>query len=373
MTAPRTPFDAVLVVSFGGPLGLDDVRPFLANVLRGRRVAPARLDAVAGHYAHFAGVSPITALTYRQAAGLQARLRDYGPDLPVYVGMRNWQPFLADTLEEMARDGVRRAVGFVTAAHRSYSSCGQYKQNVADARASLAARGLPDVDVRFVGDWYAAEGFVLANATHVAAALGQLPTDLRSRATVVFTAHSIPVSMAEASRYEANLQASARAVMAHLRPMPWAVVYQSRSGRPEDPWLEPDVCDYLRAGYARGELQAVVLCPLGFVSDHVEVLYDLDHEAGALCAALGLPMARARAANDAGPFLDLMADEVRRVYAHGASRVSLPVVSGRPPVQVEGAPPARPAGVTLAGRVDRVDLAAIPTWSPPREPCGGPG
>lgn len=364
MTAPRKPFDAVLVVSFGGPLGMGDVRPFLANVLRGRRVPPARIDAVAEHYAHFEGISPITSLTFRQAAGLQARLRAYGPDLPVYVGMRNWQPFLADTLAEMARDGVRRALGFVTAAHRSYSSCGQYKQNVADARAALLAQGLPDVDVRFVSDWYAAEGFVLANATHIAEALARLPEGVRSEATVVFTAHSIPTPMAAESRYEANLDASARAVMGQLRPHDWAVVYQSRSGRPEDPWLGPDVCDFLREGHASGRLKAVVLCPLGFVSDHVEVLYDLDHEAAAVCASLGLPMARAKAANDAPPFLDLMADVVRQSYARNARGLRLPVVSGKVPAQVEGAPPARPAEITLAGRVDRVSLSAIPTWSP---------
>ena len=149
----NAPFDAVLVVSFGGPQGMDDIRPFLANVLRGRRVSPERVEEVARHYEHFDGVSPITALTMRQAEGLRERLARFGPHLPVYVGMRNWHPFLEDTLAAMSRAGVRRAVGFITAAQKTWSSCGQYKQNVAEARAALRARGMADVEVTFFGQW----------------------------------------------------------------------------------------------------------------------------------------------------------------------------------------------------------------------------
>ncbi len=336
------PFDAVLVVSFGGPQGMDDIRPFLANVLRGRRVSPERLEEVVHHYEHFDGVSPITELTMRQVEGLAARLRRYGPDLPVYVGMRNWKPFLADTLAEMSRAGVRRAIGFITAAQKSYSSCGQYKQNVADARKELVARGLADVEVVFVDDWNTHEGFIRANASHVAAALATLPAALRSKATVVFTAHSIPTPMAAKSMYREHFDEAARAVMDSLRTkLPWVTVYQSRSGRPEDPWLDPDVNDWLRAAHAKGELDAAVLCPIGFLCDHVEVLWDLDREAAETCATLGVPMARARAVNDDPLFLDLMADVVRRTYAQHAEHRRLTIVPANPPERVEGPPPSR--------------------------------
>jgi ferrochelatase len=336
------PFDAVLVVSFGGPQGMDDVRPFLANVLRGRRVSPERIDAVAEHYAHFGGVSPITELTLRQAEGLRARLQRFGPDLPVYVGMRNWKPFLSDTLAAMSAAGVRRAIGFMTAAQKSYSSCGQYKQNVADARRELATKGLADVEVSFVSDWHLHDGFIAANAARVAEALATLPEALRTQATVVFTAHSIPTSMADKSMYRAHFEASARAVMALLRaPLRWATVYQSRSGRPEDPWLGPDVNDYLRE--TRAELRAVVFCPIGFLCDHVEVLWDLDHEAAETCRALQLPFARARAVNDAPLFLDLMTDVVRTHYARHAEHRHLAIVSSSPPERTEGPPPFRGA------------------------------
>jgi ferrochelatase len=191
MTLRHKGFDAVLVVSFGGPQGMDDIRPFLANVLRGRRVSPERLEEVVHHYELFGGVSPITGITLAQAHGLAERLRRHGPSLPVYVGMRNWHPFLEDTLAQMSRDGVRRAVGFITAGHKTYSSCGQYKVNVMEARQALAAKGLADVDVRFVGDWYDREGFVMANAVRVAEAIRALPEALRGEARVVFTMPTI--------------------------------------------------------------------------------------------------------------------------------------------------------------------------------------
>src|SRR5688572_13931769 len=190
-----TPFDAVLLIAFGGPGGPADVRPFLENVLRGRRVTPERVDEVAHHYELFGGVSPLTALTREQAAGLEDRLRSAGRLLPVYVGMRNWHPFLAETLAEMSRAGVRRAVGFIAAAHRSYSSCLQYRENVRDARTELVAKGLPDVEITYVGDWYLHPGFVEAAADQIEAALPALPAELRSDAKLVCTAHSIPGSM----------------------------------------------------------------------------------------------------------------------------------------------------------------------------------
>lgn len=307
------PFDAVLLIAFGGPKGPDDVRPFLANVLRGRRVSPERVEEVAHHYELFRGVSPITDLTMRQAQGLRARLDRNGPVLPVYVGMRNWHPYLRDTMREMAGDGVRRAIGFILAAHRSFSSCTQYRENVRDARADLLGTGIQPPDVVFSGDWHAHAGYVETCARHIEVALSRLPLDVRTAARVVFTAHSIPVSMAERYPYREQLLESARLIAARLNRDDWALVYQSRSGRPEDPWLEPDICDYLRDERDRG-LRAAVIAPIGFVSDHVEVLYDLDHEAAGVCRAMGLPMARAEAANDDPIFLDMIADVVRSTY-----------------------------------------------------------
>jgi ferrochelatase len=314
MTLPSSQsaaFDAVLLISFGGPQGPADIRPFLANVLRGRRVSRARVEEVAHHYERFGGVSPITELTQRQADGLRARLERDGPSLPVYVGMRNWHPYLADTLRDMRQAGVRRAVGFILAAHRSYSSCEQYKRNVVIARRELRDAGLGDVDVTYVGDWHDHDGFVGACASRVQAARDTLPVSMRSRARLVFTAHSIPVSMADGSRYQEQLLESARRIASRAECGDWVLVFQSRSGRPQDPWLEPDICDYLRTERERG-LDAVVICPVGFVSDHVEVLYDLDHEAAEVCRELGIEMRRAPAVNDDPQFLDLMADMVRR-------------------------------------------------------------
>ena len=311
VAAPHSdPFDAVLLISFGGPHGPDDIRPFLANVLRGQSVPPSRVEEVARHYELFGGLSPITELTQRQSAGLGQRLAREGPALPVYVGMRNWHPFLADTLREMANERVRRAVGFILAPHRSYSSCEQYRRNVATARRELRAEGVEDVDVTYVGDWHTHDGFVGACATRVATARQSLPEALRDRARVVFTAHSIPLSMAADSRYRDQLLESARLIASRLGVADWALAFQSRSGRPQDPWLEPDICDYLRAE-RQGGPEAVVICPLGFVADHLEVLYDLDHEAAAVCEELGITMRRAAAINDDPQFLDLMADVVR--------------------------------------------------------------
>ena len=307
------PFDAVLVVAFGGPEGMGDVRPFLANVLRGRRVAPERVEEVAKHYEHFGGVSPLAAITRRQAEGLKAHLAARGLDVPIYLGMRNWHPLLPDTLKTMAQDGVRHAIGFVCAAHRSYSSCTQYRENVVSARRAAVEAGLSDVSVTYVGDWHHHDRFIEVNARHVRAALDTLPAPVRSAARLVFTAHSIPVAMAGAARYRTQLLESSRLVAERLGVTDWALVFQSRSGRPEDPWLEPDVCQYLRAERAAG-LAAAVICPIGFVCDHIEVLYDLDAEAAQVCRDVGLPMARAATVNDDPLFLEMMADEVLKTW-----------------------------------------------------------
>jgi len=333
-------FDAVLLISFGGPQGLDDIRPFLANVLRGRRVSPERVEVVAHHYELFGGVSPITQLTEAQAAGLEHRLGQRGRPLPVHVGMRNWQPYLADTLIRMYDRGVRRAIGFIAAAFHSYSSCQQYRENVADARAALrAAREGGDIDITYVGSWFDHPGFIDVNVSHAQRAIEALPAEVRGAATLVFTAHSIPTPMAERSRYREQLL-SASAAVARRLGRDWALVYQSRSGRPEDPWLEPDICDYLRDERARG-LQAAVICPIGFVCDHIEVLYDLDHEAAQVCRDIGLPMVRAESPNADPLFLDMMADVVVQTLDRFTGR-SLPIVA-QPGSAAQIAQPGRPS------------------------------
>jgi ferrochelatase len=321
----HAPFDSVLVISFGGPQGLDDIRPFLANVLRGRRVSPERVEEVAHHYELFGGVSPITEITRRQAEGLRVRLQAAGHSLPVYIGMRNWHPLLPDTLREMHAAGLRHAIGFIAAAQHSYSSCQQYRENVAAARAALRANG-HDVEVTFGGSWFDHPLFIEANAAHVRQALATLPESVRAGARLVFTAHSIPLHMAQSSQYETQLRESGRLVAERAGMREWALVYQSRSGRPGDPWLEPDVCDYLRRERAAG-LSAAVLCPIGFVSDHVEVLYDLDREAAEVCREVGLPMARAESVNDDPRFLDMMADVVLRTIKRHEHGRPLPLVT----------------------------------------------
>ena len=318
-------FDSVLIVSFGGPQGLADVRPFLANVLRGRRVSPERVEEVAHHYELFGGVSPITEVTRRQARGLQERLAAQGHALPVYVGMRNWYPLLPDTLREMYAAGHRHAVGFITAAQHSYSSCQQYRENVAAAREELRRDG-QDVDITFAGSWFDHPLWVAANAAHVSEAFARLPDALRAEARLVFTAHSIPTSMAERSQYQKQLTTSSELVANEAGVRDWSLVYQSRSGRPGDPWLEPDVCDYLRRARENG-LRAAVLCPIGFVCDHIEVLYDLDREAAQVCRDVGLAMTRAEAVNDDPQFLDMMADVVRTMIRRYERGRPLPLTS----------------------------------------------
>jgi ferrochelatase len=328
-------FDSVLVISFGGPRGRDDIRPFLANVLRGRRVAPGRIEEVAHHYELFDGVSPLNRIKLQQADGLQRGLAAAGRPLPVYVGMRNWHPYLADTLRAMHAAGHRRAVGFIGAAHHSYSSCQQYRENVAAAREEIRREGI-DVDVTYVGSWFDHRLFIRANAAHVREALERLPAAARGSARLIFTAHSIPMSMASRSRYRQQLETSARLVAAEASMPDWALVFQSRSGRPEDPWLEPDIGDYLRRERAAG-LQAAVVCPIGFLCDHIEVLYDLDREAAGVARDIGLPMARAEAVNDDPLFVAMMTDVVLRTIARYDGGRPLPMVSPVP--QAASGPP----------------------------------
>ncbi len=230
-------------------------------------------------------------------------------------------------------------IGVVLAAHRSYSSCTQYRQNVVDARAEAVAAGLPDVSITYVGDWHTHPKFIEVNARHVRSALDRLPGDVRDAARVVFTAHSVPSAMSGAARYQEQIAQSARLVANVAGVEDWAVVFQSRSGRPDDPWLGPDICEYLRE--AARTVPAVVLAPIGFVCDHIEVLYDLDHEAAEVCREAGLPMVRAETVNDDPLFLDMAADVVLDVWNQYRAGQPLPIVSSSPPERPEGPPPSR--------------------------------
>jgi ferrochelatase len=287
----QTGFDALLVVSFGGPEGMDDVMPFLENVTKGREVPRERLEAVAEHYALFDGVSPINAQNRALAEALRAELLAHGVDMPIYIGNRNWHPFLADTIRDMAADGVERALAFFTSGFSSYSSCRQYRENIHEAQAAL---GDAAPEISRLRAFYNHPGFVQAGADLLRASVERIPASRRARAHVAFTAHSIPLAMARGCRYEAQLAEAARLVADGAGVPDHAVVYQSRSASPRTPWLEPDVCNHLRCLAERG-VEDVVLSPLGFASDHIEVLYDLDVEASSVAGGLGLGLVRAPA------------------------------------------------------------------------------
>jgi ferrochelatase len=300
--------DAVLLIAFGGPTRPEDIRPFLANVLRGRRVPEARIEEVAHHYEVIGGRSPLNELTFRQASALARLLDARAPRLPVYVGMRNWAPYLADTLREMADAGVRRALGILLAPHATEASRERYTASVEEGRAALGARA---PEVRYLRSWHVHPLFVEAVAARVEEALARVPEGRRAGTRLVFTAHSVPLEMAAGSPYVDEVTASARAVAARVGvAAPWQVVYQSRSGDPRAPWLEPDVNDALRALAGAGATD-VVLVPVGFVCDHVEVLYDLDVEAAATGRAAGLHLVRAGTVNDHPLFIRMLAELTR--------------------------------------------------------------
>ncbi len=296
--------DAVLLVAYGGPRRPDEIRPFLQHVTRGRRVPPERLEEVAHHYERLGGRSPLNELTFRQAEGLRRALGR----TPVYVGMRAWEPFVAGTLAQMALDGVRRAVCIILAPHACDASRERYLEAIDEGRAGVGPRA-PAID--YVRSWHAHPLFVETWADTVAAALEAIETSRRREAPLLFTAHSIPLPSAEASAYVQEVHTSARAVSERLGHTRWQVAWQSRSGNPRDPWLEPDVNLALRALAASGTRE-VVLAPIGFVCDHVEVLYDLDVEAQQTAGGLGLTLARASTPNDHPLFVRMLAEVARQ-------------------------------------------------------------
>lgn len=285
-------YDALLIVSFGGPEKRDDVIPFLENVLRGRNVPRERMLEVAEHYYHFDGRSPINDQNRALIDALRCVVK-----IPVYWGNRNWHPMLADTMRQMRDDGIKRAVAFVTSAFGSYSGCRQYIEDIERARGELR--------IDKIRPFSAHPRFIEAMTDRVRIALNQLP-----QGRLVFTAHSVPVSMAESSPYVGEIERACAAVAQNIGRDTWKLVYQSRSGPPTQPWLEPDIGDYLR------EIRSdVVIVPIGFLSDHMEVIYDLDIEARAVCEELGVKMIRAGTVGTHPAMIEMIAELVEQEHA----------------------------------------------------------
>ncbi|MGI8752740.1 MAG: ferrochelatase [Acidimicrobiales bacterium] len=315
--------DAIVVVSFGGPEGSDDVIPFLEQVLRGRNVPRARLEEVAEHYHLFGGVSPINAQNRALVEALKAEVAAHGPQLPVYWGNRNWHPFLTDTFRRMADDGVRRAAAFVTSAYPSWSGCRQYREDMARAQAAVGPRA-PRIDkLRLFFDH---PGFV----DPWAEALREAREEAGPDAPVLFSAHSIPQVMADTSDYVAALTETAQLVADRSGPPApsWQLVFQSRSGPPHQPWLGPDVNDAVRA--LAGKADAVVIAPIGFVSDHMEVVYDLDTQAAEVARRVGVKLVRASTPGTHPAFVTMIRDLVAELTDPAAPRLRLGTLEGGP-------------------------------------------
>jgi ferrochelatase len=330
-------YDAILVVSFGGPESREDVVPFLENVLRGRNVPRERMLAVAEHYYHFEGKSPINQQTRDLISALKDELAQHGPNLPVYWGNRNWRPMLADTLRHMKNDGIKRALAFVTSAYSSYSGCRQYREDIARAQNEIGP-GAPEIDKLRV--FFNHPGFLEATEDRLREAMSQLPADARPNVQVVYVAHSVPLSMANTSDYVKQLEEVRRLASEAIGIKNDALVYQSRSGVPGQPWLEPDILDYLREIKARNLASAVVLAPISFISDHMEVLYDLDIEARQLCDSLAMPMVRAKTVGVHPKFVGMVRELILERTTNGVERRALGSLGPRQDVCEENCCPA---------------------------------
>lgn len=336
------PYDALLLVSFGGPEGPDDVIPFLENVLRGRNVPRSRLLEVADHYQHFGGVSPLNAQNRALIAALEQELAQHGPRLPIYFGNRNWQPYLTDTLRQMAADGIRRSLAFFTSAFSSYSGCRQYRENIEAARAEVGANA---PEVHKLRAFHNHPGYIEAVSAQVAVALAQVPADRRQRLRVYFTAHSIPLGMATTCNYESQLREASRVVAESLQIADWKLAYQSRSGPPQQPWLEPDIGDLVKADHAESPLAAIVVVPIGFVSDHIEVLYDLDDVVQHVCVERDIAYFRSVTASTHPRYVRMVRELIEERITPGSPRPTLGTLGPTPdvcPIDCCRYEPARP-------------------------------
>jgi len=316
-------YDALLVVSFGGPECREDVLPFLENVLRGKNVPRERMLEVAEHYYHLGGVSPINAQNRALIAALKGDFAAAGLPLPIYFGNRNWHPLLADTLRQMKADGVRRAIAFFTSAFSSYSGCRQYRENVAAAQQAVG-EGSPEIDK--LRAFFNHPGFIEPMIERLTPALGQIPKARREQAQVLFSAHSIPLAMAQNCRYETHFREASRLVAEGMGHKNWRLVYQSRSGPPIQPWLEPDVVATIEKLASDGATQDVVVVPIGFISDHMEVIYDLDDEARRKATQAGLNFVRAGTVGTHPRFVRMIRELVVERMSENPERLTLGIL-----------------------------------------------
>jgi ferrochelatase len=300
--------DAVLLIAFGGPTSPEEIRPFLARVTQGIPIPTQRLEEVAHHYEAVGGKSPLNEITSHQAQALEKILNARGKNLRVYVGLRNSSPFFTEALRRMASDGVKRALGFILSSHRTEASWERYQRNIADARADLG-EGAPMMD--YCEGWHDHPLFVQTWVERIDAAFTAVDSSRRDATPLIFTAHSLPLVMAARSPYVEQLEASARLIVEKLNHRQWSLSYQSRSGKPTEPWLEPDIGEVLRQLASHGQKQ-VVIAPIGFVCDHVEVLYDLDIEARKLADSLNIQLIRASCPNDHPTFIQMIADVIEQ-------------------------------------------------------------
>jgi len=330
-------YDSVLVVSFGGPERPEDVLPFLENVVAGKNVPRWRLVQVARHYALFGGVSPINAENRALIAALRDELNTHGPSLPVYWGNLHWHPLLADTLRQMAAEGMRRALAFVTSAFGSYPGCRQYLEAIERARTEVGSNAPQVAKLRV---FYNHPGFIEPMAERVSAALGEIPAERRAAARLIYSAHSLPAAMARQCPYERQLREACDLIARGLSPhrglspqgtgpfdnsdgVPWELVYQSRSGQPSQPWLGPDIHDHLRGLAQSGEVRDVVIAPIGFLCEHMEVVYDLDVEVRQLCEELGLNMVRSALVGRHARFVRMIRELIEERLSENPIRLAL--------------------------------------------------
>ena len=313
-------YDAILVMSFGGPEGQDDVIPFLQNVAGGRNIPRARLEEVGEHYRGFGGVSPINAQNRALIAALEAELKAHDMNLPVYFGNRNWHPMIEDTVRQMRADGVKRVLAFFTSAFSSYSGCRQYREDIIRACENVG-EGTPVFDKLRV--FYNHPGFINPMIEATQNAIEQFAPDERDDIHYVFTAHSIPIGMAKHSDYEAQLNEACRLVAEGVGAENHVLVYQSRSGPPHIPWLEPDICDYLEEINKTQGVDKVVMIPIGFISDHMEVMFDLDTEAMQVADEIGMKLVRAATVGTHPEFIGMIRELIQERMTAGPERQAL--------------------------------------------------
>ena len=307
MTSELPPYDCFLLVSFGGPEGQEDVMPFLENVLRGKRVPRERMLEVAEHYKQFGGVSPINQQNRELLRVIESEFKRVGVDLPIYWGNRNWDPLLPDTIRQMRDDGRKRAIAFFTSMYSCYSGCRQYRENIIAAREEVGPDAPLIEKVRMGFNHPKFIEVMTANLRESVEALG----NTAEQSVVMFTAHSIPLSMSGNCDYEKQLRETCRLVAESCGVSQWDLVYQSRSGPPQQPWLEPDICDAIKARDDEQKLDSIIVVPIGFISDHMEVMFDLDEEAAQVCEERGIRMHRTRTAGIETGFVEMISDLVQ--------------------------------------------------------------